>query len=104
MEFFVGEFVGLRNRDDTVHILETDEIFGGKTAFVANHADDGDLGPPGKVGVQPASLDIICDCLYAAFRCARLHDDDHGFLFLSAVCLRGGGENPRRPFFLLKTI
>ena len=94
MEFLVGELIGFRDRNDAVHILEADEVFRGKAALVAHHADDGDLRASGEMSVQPAVLNVIRDGFYAVFRCVRLHDDDHSF-FLSAVC---GTVGKREPF------
>ena len=78
MEFFIGQLVGFRYGDDSVHILEADEVFGGQTAFVADNADDGYLCALGKMGVQPASLNIFLDCRDTGLGGLGFHYNNHG--------------------------
>ena len=54
MEFLIGQFIGLRYRDNPVHVFKANQVFRREFGLVANDSDNGDLFPLGKVGIEPA--------------------------------------------------
>ena len=77
MEFFVGELIAFRYRDQLVHVGEELDVVTAEFIFIAHDADDGHLAALGEMGLQAMFFNKRSNLFYRFLGGMRFHYNNH---------------------------